>query len=196
MDNLSLQFNISAAQAQRAHDAPFDNNQVDTLHGIPVSDPFRPLEKLDAPETAAWVARENKTFDDFVQPASAVEAQTIAFLKSATPQGSRETMPARYGNQYVSWRKEEDAARWSLYIKDVPDYGAPARLLLDPLQIDPSGKTDIVGTNFTRDGKTLAYRLSVSGSDETTLKFMDVATGQDIGLTYPKFRSSVNWDRD
>src|SRR5688500_17409046 len=59
MGKLSLQFNISAAQAHRAYDAPYDNGVVETLHGVPVSDPFRPLETLDAPETAAWAAREN-----------------------------------------------------------------------------------------------------------------------------------------
>jgi prolyl oligopeptidase len=194
-DNNPFQFTPTEKQKARALQPPADNT-VEGLHGYKVSDPFRPLEKLEAPETAAWLARENKKFDDFVGPASNVEAETIAFLEKAVPQGMREKMPGRYGDKYIVWRKEKDAERWSLYLKDVPDYGAPARLLLDPMQIDPSGKTDVVGTNMTDDGKMLAYALSVSGSDQTTLRFMDIETGKDIDLVYTNFRSSVNWDRD
>lgn len=196
MENLSLQFNVSAAQAHRAHDAPFDNSIIETLHGVPVSDPFRPLENLKAPATQEWVRRENGAFQDFIAPAAAVEAEAVASLEKMVPQGMRESMPGRHGDQYAVWRKGKDEERWSLYLKDVPDYGAPARVLLDPLQIDPSGKTNIVDIDFTRDGKTLAYQLSVSGSDETTVRFMDVATGADLGLTYAGFRSGLTWDRD
>lgn len=197
---LSLKFNISAAQVRRAHDAPFDNSVVDTLHGVDVSDPFRPLETFDSPETAAWVDRENKAFGEFVQPAQAVAQDTVSFLEKAVPQGLRESMPSHYGDKcgdkYIVWRKQKYDVRQSLYVKDVPDYGAPARLLLDPVKIDPSGRTDIVGTYFTRDGKTLAYTLSVSGSDERTLHFMDVETGADLGLSYPRFRFGITWDHD
>ena len=120
----------------------------------------------------------------------------MAFFNNGRPKGMIESMPSKYGNKYFVSRKEEGAARESLYIKDTPDYNAPARLLLDPMQIDPSGKTNIVGKKITNDGKMMAYRLSVSGSDKNTLKFMDIETGKDIDLVYTNFRSAVQWDRD
>jgi len=195
-DNAPLVFTVSEEQRARALHPPTNNSIVENLHGRDVSDPFRPLEKLEAPGTAAWLAQQNQKFADFVAPAKNIEAETIAFLKAAAEQGMRETMPSRYGDKYIVYRKEQDAARWSLYIKDVPDYGAPARLLLDPMQIDPTGKTNLAGINITEDGRMMAYALSASGSDKTTLKFMDIETGADIDLVYTKFRSSVNWDRD
>jgi len=135
---------------------PPADNTVEVLHGVSVADPFRPLEKLDAPETADWVKRQNQNFEFFIFSASKVEARTIRFLENAVPKGMREGMPNKYGDKYIVRRKEETDARVSYYIKDVPDYDAPARLLLNPMQIDPSGKTDIVGFNVTHDGKTLA----------------------------------------
>lgn len=194
-----LEFTVSEAQNARALNPPLDNAVVEKLHGKNVSDPFRPLEVLDAPATTEWVARQNKKFTDFILPAQEVAAQTVAFLEQAVPQGMRESMSDKYGDKYFVWRKEAGAQRESFYIKDVRDYGAPARLLLDPMQIDPSGKTDIAnfaGTSITHDGKTMAYALSVSGSDKTTLRFMDVETGRDLDLVYTNFRSAVNWDRD
>jgi prolyl oligopeptidase len=174
---------------------PHDDTR-EVLHGVTIEDPFRPLENLETPETAAWVTRENKKFDDFMQTSKDVEADALSFLEKAVPQGKRETMPEKCADKYIAWRQEQGAVRQSLYLKDTPDFNDAGRLLLDPMKIDPSGKTNIVGAHFTHDGTMLAYRLSVSGSDKETLRFMDVATGEDIDLVYTKFRSAVNWDRD
>ena len=179
----------------RALNPPHDNTQ-EILHGMAVKDPFRPLENLKSPETADWVAREKRHFDAFMGDAKKVEEDVIAFLEKAASQEPSESMPTRFGKKYLVNRREPGAARATLYIKDVPDYGAPARVLLDPLVIDPSGKTNVVGVYGTGDGKILAYRLSVSGSDETTLRFLDVQTGEDIDLVYTKFRSGIAWDSD
>ncbi len=186
---------IPEKDLKRALNPPHDDTQ-EVLHGVTVRDPFRPLEKLDALETAAWVARENKKFDDYMRPSKSAEAQALDFFNKARSVGMYESMPGRYGKKYLVWRQQPGEARPSLYIKDSADYGAPARLLLDPMKIDPSGKTNIVDKYVTGDGKTMAYRLSVSGSDKETLRFMDVETGKDLGLIYKNFRSSVRWDRD
>ena len=190
---------VTAAGLRRALDPPHDNTQ-DVLHGVTVKDPFRPLENLTAPETVAWMARENQKVDDFMQAGKSVEAQVMAFFEKTRPRGMRETMPEKHGDKYFVWRREETAARPSLYVKDVPDYGAPARLLLDPLEIDPTGKTAITFFSATVDGKTVAYALNTSGSDKGTLKFIDAETGKKIDLTYPNFRTNVNatikWDND
>src|SRR5689334_8860665 len=85
-DNSSLQFTVSKEQQVRALNPPTDNAVVEELHGQKVSDPFRLLEKLDAPETAAWLARQNKQFEDFVQPSAAVQAAAVSFLENAQPQ--------------------------------------------------------------------------------------------------------------
>jgi prolyl oligopeptidase len=197
--NKSLRSAFSKRRLRRAFFPPHDGTQ-DVLHGVRVKDPFRPLENLAAPETSAWVARQNKNFDDFMAPVKDIEAEAVEFFKNAATKGMRETMPERHGDKYISQRKEEDEKRFSYFVKDVPDYGAPARRLLDPAQIDPSGKTAIKFASFTPDGKTVAYALSVSGADKGTLKFMDVESGQDLGLEYPDFQTNVNarikWDRD
>ena len=180
---------------KRALNPPNDNTE-EVLHGVPVKDPFRPLEKLDAPETSAWAARENKRYDDYMRSAKGTEAEVVKFFNDARPREMYESMPAKYGKKYIVWRTVAGAIRPALYIKDVPDYGAPARLLLDPTKIDPSGKTTIVDKYITGDGKTMAYRLSTSGSDKETLRFMDVETGKDLGLVYQNLRTVVQWDRD
>jgi prolyl oligopeptidase len=183
----------------RALEPPHDDTQ-DVLHGVTVKDPFRPLENLKAKETADWVARQNKRFDDYIAPMKPAEEEVMKFFAGATPKGMRETMPEKYGDKYVVERREEGQKRPSYFIKDVPDYGAPAKLLLDPQQIDPSGKTAVKFVSLTDDGKTMAYALSVSGQDKASLHFMDVATGKDLDLVYNNFQTNVNktvkWNHD
>lgn len=191
-----LSHTISADAARRALNPPHDNSQVETLHGVAVRDPFRKLEEYTDPQVVAWSRRETEAFDDYIKPVMPAFNEAVSFLKGTIPTVMRESMPRRYGDIYAVWRKQPGAERQALFVKDVPDYDAPARLLLDPMQIDPSGRTDLRGTSFTRDGKTLAYQLSVNGSDETTLLFLDVATGQPLNLKYDGFRSSVYWDHD
>jgi prolyl oligopeptidase len=193
--NLAANDNLTPDGLKRALNPPHDNTE-ENLHGTPVKDPFRPLENLSAKETTEWAARENKRFEDYMAdlPAKDFEAKAIAFFDKARAQGERESMPTRYGDKYFVYRKSPNDERWVLYIKDTPDYGAPARLVLDPMKLDPSGKTNLVGINISGDGKTLAYRLSVSGSDKETLRFMDIETGKDLDLVYTNMRTAVSWN--
>lgn len=199
-DNRSFKYTISAAERARALNPPVDNKLVDMLHGTPVSDPFRPLEDLKATDTTAWIARQNARFADYVTPSQAFHDSTIDYMTNSMPKGMAEGMPSRIAEGlYSVWRRDEGKDRWSLYLKDTPDYDAPARLLLDPQTIDPSGKTDISGTYFNKDAKILAYTLSVAGSDENTVHFMDVATGEHLPITYPATRSwrdGIKWAPD
>ena len=41
-------------------------DQVDLLHGVPVSDPYRWLEDLDSPETRAWVHAQNRLAAEYL----------------------------------------------------------------------------------------------------------------------------------
>lgn len=197
-DNRNFEYKISAAQRKRALHPPVDNKLVENLHGYRVSDPFRPLEDLKSPDTNAWVLRQNTRFAEFLAPSKPFYDETLDFLEKSVPQGTYESMPSKAGNspQYYSWRREQGEDRMSLFLKDSPDYGAPARLLLDPKVIDPSGKTDISGIYFRPDGKVLAYTLSVAGSDENTIHFMEVATGKKIDLEFPatrSWRNGITW---
>ena len=42
-------------------------DHVDTYHGTEVADPYRWLEELDSPMTAAWVESENTVADPFLE---------------------------------------------------------------------------------------------------------------------------------
>ncbi len=185
---------ISDDRLRRALFPPHDDTQ-ETLHGVIVKDPFRPLEALDDPSTAEWVSRQNDNFRDSIAESKEAMKSVLTFLMTTATKEVPETMPDRYGNKYFVWRHERGSQRQSYHVKD-GSAEAPPRLLLDAKKIDPSGKTVITKATPSPDGKIIAYTLNRSGSDAGTLRFLDVAKGTAIDITIPKFRSGVIWDAD
>lgn len=57
---------------------------------------------------------------------------------------------------------------------DKPD--GDSKVFLDPNQFSSDGTVALSGTAFSKDGKTLAYGLSESGSDWLKIKFRNTET--------------------
>ena len=53
-------------QKQLAYPAAPSDNTVDTIFGMTVPDPYRPLENDTAAETLRWVEAENKVTEDYL----------------------------------------------------------------------------------------------------------------------------------
>jgi len=51
---------ISSSKPGPAYPSTRKSAQADDLHGVRIADPYRWLEDLDSPETAAWVEAQNR----------------------------------------------------------------------------------------------------------------------------------------
>eukprot|EP00794_Sanderia_malayensis_P012304 gene12304-13573_t len=83
----------------------------------------------------------------------------------------------------------------ALFVQNEKD--APAEVFLDPNELAKDGSISIKGYDFTEDGEFLAYQLSKNGSDWCHMKFMKVATKEDLPdvLENVKF-SCISWTGD
>ncbi|HMG51983.1 MAG TPA: prolyl oligopeptidase family serine peptidase, partial [Kofleriaceae bacterium] len=75
------------------------------------------------------------------------------------------------------------------------------RVVLDPNQLDPTGKTTIDFFRATRDGKRVAVSLSVGGSESGDVHIYDLATGAPLPDVLPRVNGgtaggSVAWNAD
>ena len=189
-----LQYTISEEQRKKALNPPLDNTVVDDLHGYKVSDPFRPLEKLDAPETGAWVDAENKQFADHIAPQKASVDATAAFLSDAMNY-ARSSMPDRYGTKYFTTLQDGLAPQPVYQVSESPDGGA--RTLFDPNTLSKDGTASLSGTYPSPDGKLVAYLVSQAGSDMQVMRIRDVDTGEDLPDIIEGCRfCDVLWDKD
>jgi prolyl oligopeptidase len=52
------------------------------------------------------------------------------------------------------------------------------RVLIDPMEVDPTGTTTLDAWQPSKEGHLLAYQLSEGGTEESVLRVIDVATGE------------------
>lgn len=184
----------SASSLNQAYPEAHRDETVETLHGVPVADPYRWLEDSDDPATGSWVsaqarlARQHLDTSPWKQRFTdrLGEIWSLRTCHTALMQGGR------YFYFFNDGTQEQDC----LYAMDAPD-GEPW-LLLDPSRHHgDAGYATISYATASPNGKLLAYSLSYGGSDWQEWRVRDVDTGEDLPdrLYRSKF-SAAGWNAD
>ncbi len=181
------------AQGQFDYPNAKKGSQVDDYHGTKVSDPYRWLEDPDSAETQGWVAAQNKLTESYL----ATIPQRARIKKRLTELWDYEkySPPFKEGGKYFYFKNDGLQNQSVLYVATSDtDEG---KILLDPNKFSADGTTSLAGTSVSNDGKTLAYGISVGGSDWREWRFLDVETGKHLKdvLINIKF-SGVSWSKD
>lgn len=163
--------------------------QVDHYFGQAVADPYRWLEDDRSPETEAWVRAQNAVTQDYLARIPFREA--IKAKLAASWNYAKEGAPFREG-RYHYFFKNDGLQNQNVLWRQLP--GKPAEVFLDPNLLSPDGTTALDKLSFSRDGKTLAYSLSLAGSDWREIHLMDVESKQPLEtpLRDVKF-SGISW---
>ncbi|HZY26833.1 MAG TPA: prolyl oligopeptidase family serine peptidase [Jiangellaceae bacterium] len=164
-------------------------DDVDVLHGVTVPDPYRRLEDPADPATVDW----SRAQDDLLE-SHRVEWRArkrlhdrLAELLGAGSVGT----PAWRGGRAFHTRRTADQEHAVLLTLDA---GGAERILVDPTVVDPTGATTLDSWQPSREGDLLAYQLSVGGTEESVLRVLDVATGEDVDGPIDRARySPVAW---
>lgn len=171
---------IPLALAQTPPVAPV-RNAVDDHWGVKVSDPYRYMEDLDDPEVQAWIKGEADYASAVLDKIPGREElfRRIKELDAGSPYRvfGVQLMPDG-GLFYFKQGAEENLAK--IYHRTSPD-GAE-QLLIDPAAMEVPGG-GFYSVSFIRpspDGHYLVYGIAPSGSEETTLRVLDVTTGQTL----------------
>ncbi|MFI6393857.1 prolyl oligopeptidase family protein [Nonomuraea sp. NPDC050547] len=158
---------------------------VDDLHGTPVPDPYRWLEDPDSPETQGWLLGQEALYRDQVKP------QRFRERIEELLQSGSVGVPVWRGERYFFSRRMPGQEHAVYYVVD-PD-GAE-RPLIDPMAIDPSGLTTLDAVQPDKEGRLLAYQISVGGDEESVLYVIDVATGARLEGPIDRCRySPIAW---
>jgi prolyl oligopeptidase len=166
---------------------------VDDYHGTKVADPYRWLEDPDSPRTRAWIEAEN------VLSRSVLDAipERPAILARLTEVWNHERfgVPAKRAGRIFFTRNDGLQPQAILYVADGDD-GEP-RVLVDPNPFSADGTVALAEFAPSPDGRLLAYEVSDAGSDWTTVRVRDVATGRDLDdrVAWTKF-SGLAWRAD
>ncbi len=171
---------------------------IETLHGVPIADPFRLLETADDPATIAWVEAENALTRSLLD--SPLRDRLAARLRDLHRVPRVSAVAVRRDRLFFT---ENDGTRNQavLYVAAAggPGLGTgqakmPARALVDPNLLDEAGTTAITVFEPDSTGDRVVYGLSRRGSDAQELFVLDVSDGRALAdrLEWVKF-ASIAW---
>jgi prolyl oligopeptidase len=168
-------------------------DQVDDYFGTKIADPYRWLEDLDSPETAAWVKAEDDVTFNFLEQIPArkkIKARLTHFWDY-----EKYGVPFKEGGRYFFSKNDGLQPQAVIYVTEALD--AEPRVLIDPNKLSPDGTVALAGLDISDDGKLMAYGLSTAGSDWVEYHVRDIDTGQDLAddLKWIKF-SGASWTKD
>jgi len=189
---------VAPAKAQEAAISYPDTrrgDQVDTLHGVDVADPYRWLEDdvRESKEVADWVTAQNKVTFAYLDSIPRREA----IRRRVTELWNYEKLNAYFkeGGRYYSLRNDGLQNQDVLWV--APSIDAEPRTLLDPNTWSADGTVALGAMAFSDDGQYAAYSVSEAGSDWQTWKIVNVETGEKLSdeLKWVKF-SGATWTKD
>lgn len=163
---------------------------VDDYHGVKVADPYRWLENFESDEVKQWVEAQNKVTFDFIRSVPFYDKikQRLTELMNFP----RFSVPVKAGDKYFFFKNDGLQNQSVLYMRE----GLKGRdiLVIDPNKFSEDGTVALMNLSYSRDGRFVAYGISVSGSDWQEIKIRDIATGRDYDevLKWCKF-SSIAW---
>jgi prolyl oligopeptidase len=161
---------------------------VETMFGTPVHDPYRYLEDANDPDTIAWTNVQNTATRgqlDVLPSRESLrrrfdELLSIGWIGAPVEAGERLFFLARSGSL--------DQA-----VLSVREDGRD-RVLVDPAALDRSGLTALDWWYPSPAGTYIAFGLSHSGDERSTLAVLDVASGERMSEVIPNTRAAtVAW---
>jgi prolyl oligopeptidase len=166
---------------------------VQTLHGYQIADPYRWLEDPDSGDTQDWVRRQNEFTE--AELSAYPERAWFQTTMSAILARPRAGVPVKKSGWYLVGRNDGTQAQDVVYVAEsLDELLSGGRVLIDPNKLSEDG-TDSLGTfTVSPDGKYFAYGINESGSDWTTFRLLDIATGTPVDdvVTEAKF-SEATW---
>ena len=161
---------------------------TEDLFGHRVADPYRWLEDAGSAETSQWLAAEEELWAAY--RAELPDRDRFAGRVRELMQVGAVGVPAWRGTTRFYSRRDPGQEHGVLYVAD----DAGERALIDPVAIDPSGRTTLDGWQPDKEGRLLAYQLSSGGDEESLLRVMDVASGELVDGPIDRCRySGVAW---
>ncbi len=164
-------------------------DQVDDYFGVRVADPYRWLEDVNSPETAAWVAAEKKLTDGYL--AAIPFREKFRARLTAIADYEKFSSAAREGDYYTYWKNTGLQDQSVVYIQKGLD--GQARSLIDPNALS----VILTDVTFSRDQKYCGYGISPGGSDWREYFVLETATGKKLAdrVQWAKF-SDLSWYKD
>jgi prolyl oligopeptidase len=162
---------------------------TEDILGYQVSDPYRWLEEPATPDSQAWLKAEETLWYEYRDTLEPTPERFAARVAELTHTGAI-SVPVWRSERRFFIRRDPGQDHGVLYVAS----DGAERPLIDPMVLDPSGRTTLDTWQPDKEGRLLAYQVSVGGSEESVLYVLDVATGARVDGPIDRCRySPVAW---
>lgn len=164
---------------------------TDDYHGQRITDPYRYMENFSSPAVQKWVKEQATWAERTLRAIPGRDAllNRIVELDAGAPHTAFGVARQPNGTWfYFKQRAAENVAK--IYVRD--SAGGEERLLVDPETFpkpEPNAHFSISFFRVSPDGRKLLYGFAASGSEQTSLKVLDVATGRDFPDTIDRIEA-------
>lgn len=173
---------------------PPHSDTIDVIHGVKVSDHFRPLENIESEGTKNWVSRQQARFDQYIKYRSKRVNDVAASIEKALDYDSF-GLARKYGSHYFRSFRARGAEQ--PIIQTATAEIGPWTDLIDPNKLATDGSISLNGYWPSKDGSLVAYGLSIDGDDSKDIYVIDVQSGKQIGPAIKNCRfTDIAWDGD
>jgi len=157
---------------------------TETLHGVKVTDPYRWLEDQDAPETRKWLEAQIAYTESVLKK---YPGRQRLLQRAAELNRVERVMTPGYRNGLYFYRRRAATQEQFVVVKRQGLKG-PEEVLLDPTSFSKDANTSVDIEDVSMDGSLLAYGVRQGGKDEVAVKFMQVATKENLRDSLPEGR--------
>ncbi|MEI2728317.1 MAG: prolyl oligopeptidase family serine peptidase [Candidatus Nanopelagicales bacterium] len=167
----------------------FRADVVEEIHGYQVEDPYRWLEDRSDPATSQWIDTQAEIFG-----AQRENWETIDHWRSRIEAllGSGTVSPPVWRKDRRFFMRRNPGQEHAVLLCVEPD--DTERVLIDPAALDPTGLTTLDAWQPDKQGRQLAYQLSVGGTEESAVYVLDVESGELIEGPIDRARySPIAW---
>jgi prolyl oligopeptidase len=169
----------------------------DLVHGRKIVDPYRYLENAEDPDTKVYVEQQLSYTRSVLDPLPGRD-KIKARLSQLLEIGTVDT-PQMGGRYYFHTRREGNQNQPVLYVREGVDgaFNDQDRVLLDVNKLAADGTIALDWWYASEDGKYVAYGTSPSGSEVSTLRVVETASGKLLPDAIERTRAaSLAWKHD
>lgn len=191
----------ASAQTSRGGSGPVVARRdptADTVHGVVVSDPYRWMEDVDAPQTVAWIRSQDNYARGFFAGWSGRDSARARMASSSVPfiVGA----PVKEGNRYFFSRTRGAGPQQSFSLFTRAAGSAIDRKVLDGDSLLLADGAHIRSATPAPGGRLLAYASARGGDLHEVVRIRDVDSGRDLadsvgGVDGAQGAGSLVWAR-
>jgi prolyl oligopeptidase len=163
---------------------------VDTVHGVPISDPYRWLEDGRSPDVRAWTDHQLEYFHQYVDSFPGRDSIRNELTRMLAAGGIGEMF--NRGELYFSMKRKDGENHQVMYLRHGLD-GIP-EVLVNPNHFTSDGTMAMDWYSVTDDGALVAYGVSSSGTENSTLHILRTVDRSLLSDSIPNARgASIAW---